>query len=191
MITLRPFRGFRANAPTSEVRRSAHQGCDFAVVGGEGWLSDIASATKKLSPGTSIVAICPNRVRRHFHLQPICNVMRIKTDRCSHTEEGNVIILHLFIERRRAILNRSASSSTLRAFCLERNCSARVMGYSYSRPTSKSGRPNLAEISVHGQPIVICHYAMRVWNRSHHGAWHLYGHSHGNLPDTPTSRRYT
>ena len=46
---------------------------------------------------------------------------------------------------------------------------------------------NLAEISVHGQPIVICHYAMRVWNRSHHGAWHLYGHSHGNLPDTPTS----
>jgi calcineurin-like phosphoesterase family protein len=46
---------------------------------------------------------------------------------------------------------------------------------------------NLAEISIHGQPVVICHYAMRVWNRSHHGAWHLYGHSHGNLPDTPTS----
>jgi uncharacterized protein len=36
-------------------------------------------------------------------------------------------------------------------------------------------------------PVVICHYAMRVWNRSHHGAWHRYGHSHGNLPDTPTS----
>src|SRR5580704_6820140 len=46
---------------------------------------------------------------------------------------------------------------------------------------------NLAEISIHGQPVVICHYAVRVWNRSHHGAWHLYGHSHGNLPDTPTS----
>src|SRR5271163_4275578 len=46
---------------------------------------------------------------------------------------------------------------------------------------------NLAEISIHSQPVVICHYAMRVWNRSHHGAWHLYGHSHGNLPDTPTS----
>src|SRR5437588_11989614 len=46
---------------------------------------------------------------------------------------------------------------------------------------------NLAEISIHGQPIVICHYALRVWNRSHHGAWHLYGHSHGNLSDTPTS----
>jgi calcineurin-like phosphoesterase family protein len=24
---------------------------------------------------------------------------------------------------------------------------------------------------------------MKVWNKSHHGAWHLYGHSHGSLPD--------
>lgn len=31
-------------------------------------------------------------------------------------------------------------------------------------------------------PLVLCHYAMRVWNRSHYGAIHLYGHSHGNLP---------
>lgn len=30
--------------------------------------------------------------------------------------------------------------------------------------------------------IVMCHYAMRVWDRSHYGAWHLYGHSHGRLP---------
>jgi calcineurin-like phosphoesterase family protein len=44
-----------------------------------------------------------------------------------------------------------------------------------------------AEMSVKGQPIVLCHYAMRVWNRAHHGAWHLYGHSHGKLPEAPTS----
>lgn len=31
------------------------------------------------------------------------------------------------------------------------------------------------------QRIVVCHYAMKVWNLSHRGAWHLYGHSHGNL----------
>jgi len=30
--------------------------------------------------------------------------------------------------------------------------------------------------------IVMCHYAMRKWNKSHYGSWHLWGHSHGNLP---------
>jgi calcineurin-like phosphoesterase family protein len=34
--------------------------------------------------------------------------------------------------------------------------------------------------------VVLMHYAMRVWNASHHGAWQLYGHSHGTLPDDPT-----
>ena len=28
--------------------------------------------------------------------------------------------------------------------------------------------------------IIMCHYAFRVWNKSHHGSWHLYGHSHAN-----------
>jgi calcineurin-like phosphoesterase family protein len=30
---------------------------------------------------------------------------------------------------------------------------------------------DLAEVSING----LCHYAMRVWNHSSHGAWHLYG----------------
>lgn len=41
---------------------------------------------------------------------------------------------------------------------------------------------------IHGpgkQRIVLCHYAMRVWNQSHRGSWQLYGHSHGNLLDDP------
>lgn len=36
--------------------------------------------------------------------------------------------------------------------------------------------------------IVCCHYAMRVWNKSHHGACHAWGHSHSSLPDDPYSR---
>lgn len=39
-----------------------------------------------------------------------------------------------------------------------------------------------AEISVGGQRLVLFHYALRVWNKAHRGALHLYGHSHGRLP---------
>lgn len=31
--------------------------------------------------------------------------------------------------------------------------------------------------------VVLFHYAMRVWRGDDRGSWHLYGHSHGNLPD--------
>jgi len=40
---------------------------------------------------------------------------------------------------------------------------------------------NLTDIYIHDQPISLCHYAMRVWNKSHFNAWQLYGHSHGSL----------
>jgi hypothetical protein len=45
---------------------------------------------------------------------------------------------------------------------------------SLEMPDLKKGR--------YRQVIVLCHYAMRVWDRSAHGSWHLYGHSHGTLP---------
>lgn len=35
------------------------------------------------------------------------------------------------------------------------------------------------------QNIILCHYAMRTWNKMHYGAWQLYGHSHGSLQDDP------
>jgi calcineurin-like phosphoesterase family protein len=42
--------------------------------------------------------------------------------------------------------------------------------------------PDMLELTIEGQHIVACHYAMRVWNRSHFNAWQIYGHSHGTLP---------
>lgn len=38
------------------------------------------------------------------------------------------------------------------------------------------------EIEIEGQRIVLCHYALRTWHHEAKGVWHLYGHSHGQLP---------
>jgi calcineurin-like phosphoesterase family protein len=45
----------------------------------------------------------------------------------------------------------------------------------------ESNLRDIWEKTIEGHHIVICHYAMRVWARSHYGSWHLYGHSHGKL----------
>jgi calcineurin-like phosphoesterase family protein len=46
---------------------------------------------------------------------------------------------------------------------------------------------DLYETHLDGHRTTLCHYSMRVWNKSHHGAWMLYGHSHGSLADDPNS----
>ena len=33
------------------------------------------------------------------------------------------------------------------------------------------------------QTYFMCHYAWRTWPEDHHGSIHLYGHTHGTLPD--------
>lgn len=43
------------------------------------------------------------------------------------------------------------------------------------------------EIYIDRQKIILFHYAMKVWNKSHHGSYLLYGHSHGTLSDDPNS----
>lgn len=40
----------------------------------------------------------------------------------------------------------------------------------------------LRSITVGGQQVVLCHYAMRSWVGKGRGAFQLYGHSHGTLP---------
>jgi len=43
---------------------------------------------------------------------------------------------------------------------------------------------DLKEVTVNDSTVVLCHYALRTWNRAHYGSIHLYGHSHGKLPPT-------
>jgi len=45
-----------------------------------------------------------------------------------------------------------------------------------------SGIDDMLTIEIDGVGIVLCHYGLRVWKRSHRGALHFYGHSHGSLP---------
>ena len=47
---------------------------------------------------------------------------------------------------------------------------------------------NLMDIIIERQPITLCHYAMRVWNKSHFNAWQLFGHSHSKL--SPLGKQY-
>jgi calcineurin-like phosphoesterase family protein len=39
-----------------------------------------------------------------------------------------------------------------------------------------------------GVKIVMSHYPFMTWNKAHHGALHVHGHSHGNLHDSGTTR---
>jgi len=38
----------------------------------------------------------------------------------------------------------------------------------------------LETLNFKGQIVVLCHYALREWNRSYRGSWHLFAHSHGS-----------
>jgi len=39
----------------------------------------------------------------------------------------------------------------------------------------------IVTVAFESQEVVLCHYAMRVWPKSHFNSWHLFGHSHGRL----------
>ena len=42
--------------------------------------------------------------------------------------------------------------------------------------------PYIYELTLHNKyHIVVCHYCMRVWPRSHYNSWHLFAHSHCRL----------
>jgi calcineurin-like phosphoesterase family protein len=46
---------------------------------------------------------------------------------------------------------------------------------------------DMLEIKQDGHLIVLCHYAMRTWNKSFYGSYHVYGHTHNQMPEDPHS----
>ena len=67
-----------------------------------------------------------------------------------------------------------------------------VMSKAFNRDEFDGGIYELLEIKVNDdevsdgfQPIVLCHYTMMTYNRSHRGAWQLFGHVHGMLDNSP------
>jgi len=48
----------------------------------------------------------------------------------------------------------------------------------------KNTAKQIWEKKIEGVHVVVCHYAMRTWTKSHRNSWQFYGHSHGRLaPD--------
>lgn len=48
---------------------------------------------------------------------------------------------------------------------------------------------DLADIDVGEQRIVLSHYPLLTWNRSHYLSWNLHGHCHGSLKEDPNALR--
>ena len=63
-----------------------------------------------------------------------------------------------------------------------------VMKKSYNRDEFDGGIYELLEVKVNDeevsnefQDLILCHYTMLTWNKSHRGSWQLFGHVHGGL----------
>ncbi len=41
------------------------------------------------------------------------------------------------------------------------------------------------KIVIQDQEIILNHFPMRTWDKSHRGSWHLYGHHHGKIEKEP------
>lgn len=46
----------------------------------------------------------------------------------------------------------------------------------------------LLDTKINDTYITLCHFSMRVWEKSHFDSWHCFGHSHGSLEPFGKSR---
>ncbi len=60
-------------------------------------------------------------------------------------------------------------------------------GWCFPRMYTEARAPDVTrtgyvlEVAALGRRLVLSHYALATWPGAHRGAWHLHGHSHGNL----------
>lgn len=50
---------------------------------------------------------------------------------------------------------------------------------------------DLKRINDNGRIVVLCHYPLAVWDQSHRGSYHLYGHVHRNVADNGMNDTHT
>jgi calcineurin-like phosphoesterase family protein len=75
------------------------------------------------------------------------------------------------------------------ASCDERHIKFHWILGNHDEPTEEQKKKcasvsSLKEIRINKKTIVMCHYPMTVWNKSHYNAWHLYGHIHAGMETT-------
>lgn len=66
------------------------------------------------------------------------------------------------------------------ADCTPKKEFAQMFSQCYQNLRIKSMLQNGAQVE-----IWLSHYAHLVWNKSHHGVWHFYGHGHGTMLEHP------
>lgn len=62
-----------------------------------------------------------------------------------------------------------------------------VEQFEFLKPGKLTVLPPIYNLRFQKQTIVLSHYPLRTWRKSHYGSVHLHGHSHGNLPPLKNS----
>ena len=81
------------------------------------------------------------------------------------------------------ILEKNFIVSGVNEYIMEFNYNKGINEYLVPCHNLFSSVQHVKTITIEGHTLFLSHYAHRVWNKSHKGRIHLYGHSHDTLPE--------